>query len=82
MKIQGIVHWNPKGFAFVVPEKGCDDVFVPPEGLMGAMDGDLVEVWAYREKKGLRGEVLSILRRSPTTVSGTYHSRKKWGVIT
>ena len=82
MKIQGTVHWNPKGFAFVVPEKGHDDVFVPPEGLMGAMDGDLVEVWAYREKKGLRGEVTSILRRSPTTVSGTYRSRKKWGVIT
>lgn len=81
MKIQGTVHWNPKGFAFIVPEKGKDDVFVPPEGLMGAMDGDLVEVWAYREKKGLRGEVLSILRRSLSTVSGTYHSRKKWGVI-
>lgn len=82
MKIQGTVHWNPKGFAFVVPDKGRDDVFIPPEGLMGAMDGDLVEVWAYREKKGLRGEVLSILRRNPTTVSGTYRSRKKWGVIT
>ena len=81
MKIQGTVHWNPKGYAFVVPEKGRDDVFVPPEGLMGAMDGDLVEVLAYREKKGLRGEVLSILRRSPAAVSGTYRSRKKWGVI-
>jgi ribonuclease R len=81
MKIQGKVHWNTKGFAFVVPEEGENDVFVPPEGLMGAMNGDLVEVWAHREKKGLRGEVLSVLKRSPTTVSGTYRERKKRGII-
>mgnify|MGYP003753520871 CR=1 FL=1 len=81
MKIQGTVHWNRKGFAFVVPEAGRSDVFVPPEGLMGAMDGDLVEVWAYRERKGLRGEVLSILKHSPTTVSGTYRERKKLGYV-
>lgn len=81
MKIQGKVHWNPKGFAFILTEEGRDDVFVPPEGLMGAMDGDLVEVWAYREKKGLRGEVLSVLKRTTTTVSGTFHDRKKRGII-
>jgi ribonuclease R len=81
MKVQGTVHWNVKGFAFIVPGDGRDDVFVPPEGLMGAMDGDLVEVSARREKKGLRGEVLSIIRRSPAEVSGIYHSRKKGGVI-
>jgi ribonuclease R len=81
MKIQGKVHWNAKGFAFVVPEAGRDDVFVPPEGLMGAMNGDLVEVWAHREKRGLRGEVLAVLKRSPTTVSGTYREKKKQGII-
>lgn len=81
MKVQGKVHWNTKGFAFVVPEEGRDDVFVPPEGLMGAMDGDLVEVWAYREKKGLRGEVLAFLKQTPTTVSGTFRNRKKSGII-
>jgi ribonuclease R len=81
MKIQGKVQWNAKGFAFVVPGEGKDDVFVPAEGLMGAMNGDLVEVWAYRERKGLRGEVLSVLKRNPTTVSGTYHERKKKGFI-
>ncbi len=81
MKIQGTVHWNPKGFAFIITGEGRDDVFVPPEGLMGAMDGDLVEVWAYREKKGLRGEVLSVLKRTPTTVSGTFRDRKKRGII-
>ncbi|HNY67005.1 MAG TPA: VacB/RNase II family 3'-5' exoribonuclease [Deltaproteobacteria bacterium] len=81
MKIQGRVHWNAKGFAFVVPEEGRDDVFVPPEGLMGAMNGDLVEVWAHREKRGLRGEVLSVIKRNPTTVSGTYREKKKRGII-
>lgn len=81
MKIQGKVHWNAKGFAFVVPGEGREDVFVPPEGLMGAMNGDLVEVWAYREKKGLRGEVLSVLTRNPVTVSGTYRERKKQGIV-
>ncbi|MRR38733.1 RNB domain-containing ribonuclease, partial [bacterium] len=81
MKVQGRVRWNIKGFAFVISENGPEDVFVPPDGLMGAMDGDSVEVWAFREKKGLRGEVISILKRTPTTVSGTYRERKKRGFI-
>jgi ribonuclease R len=81
MKIQGKVQWNAKGYAFVVPEQGHDDVFVPPEGLMGAMNGDLVEVWAHRERRGLRGEVLAVLKRNPATVSGTYRERKKTGFI-
>ncbi|MFY9397788.1 MAG: VacB/RNase II family 3'-5' exoribonuclease [Desulfomonilia bacterium] len=81
MKVQGTVHWNAKGFAFIVPGDGREDVFVPPEGLKGALDGDLVEVSARREKKGLRGEVLSIIRRTPAEVSGIYRSRKRGGVV-
>jgi ribonuclease R len=82
MKIKGRVRWNPRGYAFVEPESGHgDDVFVPPEGLFGAIDGDIVEVWAYRDKKGLRGEVLSILQRTRSSISGRYRAMKKGGIL-
>ena len=82
MKITGRVRWNPKGFAFVEPEDGHgDDVFVPAEGLSGAIDGDIVEVWAYRDRKGMRGEVLAILERTRASVSGKYRAMKKWGIL-
>lgn len=84
MKITGRVRWNPRGFAFVEPEGGLkkkDDVFVPAEGLYGAMDGDIVEVWAYRDPKGMRGEVTAILQRTRATVSGKFRALKKWGIL-
>lgn len=80
MKVTGRVSWNPKGYAFVEPDRG-DDVFVPAEGLSGAIDGDIVEVWAYRDKKGLRGEVLAINRRTRASLTGKYRAMKKMGVL-
>lgn len=80
MKVTGRVSWNPRGYAFVEPDCG-DDVFVPADSLFGAIDGDIVDVWAYRDRKGLRGEVMGILERTRATVTGKYREMKKFGVI-
>jgi exoribonuclease R len=45
------------------------------------MDGDFVEVWAFRERKGLRGEVIAVLKRNRVTVSGIYRERMKRSFI-
>ncbi|HHO75225.1 MAG TPA: VacB/RNase II family 3'-5' exoribonuclease, partial [Deltaproteobacteria bacterium] len=80
MKIMGKLSWNPKGYAFVEPASG-EDVFVPQESLLGAIDGDIVNVWAYRDRKGMRGEVLGIHKRTKPLVSGRFWTMKKWGML-
>ena len=59
MKVRGKLIWNPKGYGFVESKGLSEDVFIPPEGLNSALDGDLVEVDVYRDRKGLRGRVSS-----------------------
>lgn len=80
MKKTGRLSWNAKGYAFVACQDGLD-VFVPPGKMGTALDGDLVEVSAERDAKGLRGRVLSVLERAPLTVSGRYRRQKRWGVL-
>ncbi|MGC9325963.1 MAG: RNB domain-containing ribonuclease, partial [Desulfomonilia bacterium] len=81
LKAQGRVLWNPKGYAFLSGQGPSEDIFIPPEGLNSAMNGDLVEVRVYRDRKGLRGMVTAVLERSGTTVTGIYTRLKKRGVI-
>ena len=81
MKVRGRLFWNPKGYAFVEEKGALDGVFIPPEGLNSALDGDLVEIDAFRDRKGLRGRVVSILERSSLTVSGRYARSGKHGVL-
>ncbi|HQP32138.1 MAG TPA: VacB/RNase II family 3'-5' exoribonuclease, partial [Deltaproteobacteria bacterium] len=57
------------------------DVFVPAGDLLSAMDGDIIEVEAFKDRKGLRGRVVSVLTRGTTTISGRYHRAKKWGTL-
>ena len=79
--ITGKLTWNPKGYAFV-DAKGLDDgVFIPPEAMNGALDGDLVEVSVWRDRKGLRGKVVSIITQSRRTISGKYVRLRKFGVL-
>lgn len=80
MRVQGKLSWNPKGFAFVVTQNG-PDIFVPGVDLMSAMDGDTVEVEAYRDRKGMRGRVVSILARATITLSGRYRRSRKCGTL-
>lgn len=77
----GRLTWNPKGYAFV-DVKGLDDgVFIPPEGMNGALDGDLVEVSAWRDRKGMRGKVISIEAQARRSISGRYVRLRKFGVL-
>ena len=81
LRARGRVSWNPKGFAFIVDSNSKADIFVSRSDLSGAMDGDLVEVSANRDKKGLRGKVTSIIRHKELTIGGHYRRLKRWGTI-
>ena len=42
--ITGIVNAHPDGYAFITPEEGGVDIFIPPKKMLGAMNGDKVVV--------------------------------------
>ena len=72
----GRVQGTRKGFAFLLPEDGSEDVFLPQDALLGAMHGDraLVRTFAPTKRgRGLQreGEVLRILQRARQTLVGT-----------
>ncbi|MBK9266033.1 MAG: ribonuclease R [Polyangiaceae bacterium] len=72
----GILNANPRGFAFVSGAGLADDVFIPAEGLRGAMHGDMVAIRIVtRSRRGAEGEVLRIVKRKHTRVAGLVRKR-------
>jgi len=76
--VVGTYRSNPKGFGFVVPEEANShgDLFIPPEGNNGAMNGDTVVARAAAAgRRGgeivYRGEIVKILRRAESKFVGT-----------
>ena len=76
--VVGLYRSNPKGFGFVVPDdpNSHGDLFIPPEGTKGAMNGDTVVARvATAGRRGgemvYRGEIVKILRRSESKFVGT-----------
>ncbi len=62
--------------------RGMDGgVFVPSEGLNGALPGDLVEVSTWQDRKGLRGKVVAIVERARLTIMGRYTRQRKYGIL-
>jgi len=74
--IQGIIHIHSKGFGFVAPsdpDRFPEDVFIPKHLKKNAVDGDLVEIAIYTDKKsekGPEGYVLSIVKRAKEHLVG------------
>lgn len=48
MRIRGVVKGTRQGFAFLTPEEGGEDLFIPGDALGGAIHGDLVEATLVR----------------------------------
>lgn len=68
-EIEGLLHANPRGFAFVGAEGG--DIFIPREALRGAMHGDRVIARVVAEnKKGREGFIVSVVTRRKGALGG------------
>ncbi|TGA97348.1 ribonuclease R [Sporolactobacillus shoreae] len=84
--MKGRVQSHAKGFAFIIPEdEKMDDVFVGPNDLAGAMNGDTVVVRvSYKTSdRGDRAEgtVIRILERAIKQVVGTFNAGKHFGFV-
>ncbi|HHV38701.1 MAG TPA: ribonuclease R [Tepidimicrobium sp.] len=83
--VVGILEGNEKGFGFLIADdKLKDDIFIPGEGMNGALHGDKVVVRiTSRGEIGRKeeGEIIKILERANQTIVGTYEGSKNFGFV-
>lgn len=77
--ITGRVQANPRGFAFVIPEDGGEDIFVLEGDLKGALHGDRVLVRVLPRTDGRRpqGMVVRVLERFGRRLVGTVVEKRR-----
>ena len=69
--IIGKLSVNIKGFGFVSPEKGSD-IFISPENMRGALNGDKVKIKVINDWRGRReGVIIEVLERAKNIFVGT-----------
>ena len=74
---EGVLSVNPRGFGFVAAA-GRDDVFVPAEGIRGALHGDRVMVRIHGQTpRGAEGHVERVVTRRNPRVAGVLRKRGK-----
>ncbi|QYM61739.1 RNAse R [Bacillus subtilis] len=82
--IKGKISAHAKGFAFLLPEDtSLSDVFISPNELNTAMNGDIVMVRLNSQSSGSRqeGTVIRILERAIQRVVGTYTETRNFGFV-
>ncbi|MGB9921093.1 MAG: ribonuclease R [Moorellales bacterium] len=77
--VVGRVQAHPRGFAFVLPDTGEEEVFVLGGDLKGALHGDRVMVRIVERRAGVhpQGVVVRVLERANRRVLGTVVEKKR-----
>jgi ribonuclease R len=81
-QVTGVIHIKQEGYGFVTPLIGGggreNDLFVPPQFVMDALDGDVVLARAIRGRDGrLAGEVVDVVERRRQLALGIYQTKDK-----
>lgn len=82
--VVGTLSLNSKGFGFLVPDdKEQLDVFISPNLLLDAMNGDRVigRINSRPKDKQPEGEIIRILKRAHNTIVGNFQQRKNFGFV-
>ncbi len=82
--VVGIFQLTSKGFGFILAENKDDkDVFIPPNAVMGAMNGDKVmaRLNLARGTSRPEGEIIRIITRAHTRMVGTFTNCGEFGFV-
>ncbi len=82
--IIGKISLTSKGYAFLIPDDGSEDIFIPPGNIKGAMNDDRVAVKILKRTqigKRREGEVIKIIDRANNTYVGVYQDNKNFGFV-
>ena len=84
-RIVGIFRATEKGFGFVeLEDEDLDDVFIPPNSVGNALNGDTVQISIFKPKQGSRkaeAKITKILKRDRTEVVGIFQKSKNFGFV-
>ncbi len=73
---------NPRGFGFVIKEDG--DIFIPPNSLGDALDGDTVMISLTQKKSNSgnpEGKVIRVINRGKDEIVGTFQNSRNFGFV-
>lgn len=78
----GRVDATRSGAAYIISEDMDNDIFVPGHKLMGALNGDIVEVsWYLARKDKIEGQVVHITERKSENFIGTLSLSPKFAFV-
>jgi len=80
----GTLAAHAKGFGFVIPDNPAEqDVYIPSDALLNAMNKDRVVARIHSQTAGLRreGEIIRIVRRANLQLVGTFETSKHFGFV-
>lgn len=82
-RFKGIFHANARGFGFVTPENGGEDVYIAEDNLCGAFQGDEVEFIITATPSGRRreGKIVRVISHSVTRIVGLYEKCRDFGFV-
>ena len=71
--VEGVIQMTAKGSGYVMNENYEEDIVIESTDTLNALNGDTVRVslFAHREGKRLKGEVLEVIKRSRMEFAGT-----------
>ena len=74
--VSGRLLRNPRGFGFLAPDGGGEDIFLPPNEIEELRDGDRLQVRLARGGRTgrVRGEVVKVLERTSKRVIGIFRA--------
>jgi len=83
--VPGRFQGSEKGFGFVIPDdEHMEDVFIPAEGVNGAMHGDMVMARIAVKAipgRSAEGEIIKVIKRENERIVGTFESSRNFGFV-